>query len=139
MALERPAKLALTALAAMHLLVTLWHSGAHAELHVDLPPLKLAYAWAVIVIAPPLAALLLWTRFAGAGAWLFTLAMIGAFLFAAYHHYVLVSPDNIAHLPEGSDAAHARFVDSAAVSALLELGAAVYGAFVLGRGARSTA
>jgi len=135
----RPAKLAVTALAALHLLVTLWHAQAHGELGIGLPPWKLAYVYAVIVIAPPLAAALIWTRFARAGLWIFTLAMVGSLLFASYHHYILVSPDNVAHLPEGSAEARARFVDSAALSALLELGAALCGAFALGRAARAGA
>jgi hypothetical protein len=126
-------RLAIAALAAIHLLVTFWHAGAHSELAIGLPPLKLAYVYAVIVIAPPLAAALLWTRFARLGLWVFFLAMVGSLLFATYHHYILVSPDNIAHLPDGTDEAHARFVSSAGLSALLELGSALYAAFALGR------
>ena len=125
-------KLVIAVLAAVHLAVTLWHSGAHSELAIGLPPLKLAYAYAVIVIAPPLAAALLWTRFARLGLWIFFLAMVGSLLFATYHHYILVSPDNIAHLPEGTPEAQARFVESAGLSALLELGSALYAAFALG-------
>jgi len=127
------------ALAAVHLVVTLWHSGAHSELAIGLPPLKLAYAYAVIVIAPPVAAVLLWTRFSGAGLWIFALAMLGSLLFATYHHYILVSPDNIAHLPEGTAEAHARFVSSAGLSALLELSGALVGAYLLGRRALESA
>jgi hypothetical protein len=133
MATRGISRLIIAALAAVHLAVTLWHSGAHTELAIGLPPLELAYAYAVIVIAPPVAALLLWTRFAIAGLWVFTLAMLGSLLFATYHHYILVSPDNIAHLPEGTAEAQARFISSAGISALLELGSALVGAFVLGR------
>jgi hypothetical protein len=123
----------IAALAAIHLAITLWHSGAHSELGIGLPPWKLAYAYAVIVIAPPVGAALLWTRFARLGLWLFTAAMVGSLVFATYHHYILVSPDNIAHLPEGTDEAHMRFVVSAGWSALLELASALVGAFCLGR------
>jgi hypothetical protein len=123
----------IAALAAVHLAITLWHSGAHSELGIGLEPWKLAYAYGVIVIAPPVAAALLWTRFAAFGLWLFTLAMVGSLVFATYHHYILVSPDNIAHLPEGTPEAHVRFVVSAGWSALLELGSALVGAFYLGR------
>ena len=126
-------KLAIAVLAGVHLVVTLWHSGAHSELAIGLPPLKLAYAYAVIVIAPPVGAALLYTRFARIGLWLFFVSMVGSLLFATYHHYILVSPDNIAHLPEGTDEAHARFIHSAGLSALLELGSALYAAFALGR------
>jgi hypothetical protein len=58
--------------------------------------------------------------------------MLGALLFGAYHHYVLVSPDNIHHLPEGSGHDHSAFALSAAAMALSELAAATYGAFSLG-------
>ncbi|HTO08360.1 MAG TPA: hypothetical protein VMR86_15040 [Myxococcota bacterium] len=125
----------ITALAAVHLAITLWHSEAHTELGIGLPAWKLAYAYAVIVIAPPVAAALLWTRFASWALWLFTAAMVGSLLFATYHHYILVSPDNIAHLPEGAPEAQVRFVVSAGWSALLELASALVGAFYLGRGA----
>lgn len=133
MATSGTPRLVVAALALTHLLATLWHSGAHSELAIGLPPLKLAYAYAVIVVAPPVAAALLWTRFATAGLWLFTLAMLGSLLFATYHHYILVSPDNIGHLPEGTPEAHASFVHSAGISALLELGSALLGAYLLGR------
>jgi hypothetical protein len=126
-------KLWVSALAGVHLAVTIWHGGAHDQLGIGLPPLKLAYVVAVIVIAPPLAGIGVWTRFAQPALWLFTAAMLGSLLFATYHHYILVSPDNIAHLPEGSEAAHAGFVASAGVSALLELAGAISGAFFLGR------
>lgn len=123
----------IAALATVHLAITLWHSGAHSELGIGLPPWKLAYAYGVIVIAPPVGAALLWTRFARLGLWLFTAAMVGSLVFATYHHYILVSPDNIAHLPEGPAEAQMRFVVSAGWSALLELASALVGAFYLGR------
>jgi hypothetical protein len=126
-------KLWVSALAAIHLAVTVWHAGAHEELGIGLPPLELAYVYAVIVIAPPLAGIGVWTRLARPALGLFTVAMVGSLLFATYHHYILVSPDNIAHLPEGSDAAHARFVASAGVSAGVELAGALVGAFFLAR------
>jgi hypothetical protein len=59
--------------------------------------------------------------------------MLGSFLFGVYHHYVLVSPDNISHLPPGTPKALSRFVISAGLIALIELAASLYGAFCLGR------
>jgi hypothetical protein len=58
--------------------------------------------------------------------------MLGALLFGVYHHYVLVSPDNIGHLPSGDPGSHAQFIASAVAIALLELASALYGAFCLG-------
>jgi hypothetical protein len=119
-------------LAAIHLAVNLWHGNAHTELGIALPPGKNVFVVVVILIAPLVAVSLLWTRHALAGLWMFFLSMLGALLFGAYHHYILVSPDNIGHLPHGGADAHSRFIASAGALALLELASALYGAFCLG-------
>jgi hypothetical protein len=67
------------------------------------------------------------------GLWVFFLAMLGSFLFGVYHHYVLVSPDNISHLPPGTPQARSRFITSAGLIALIDLAATLYGAFCVGR------
>jgi hypothetical protein len=90
------------------------------------------FVYVVILIAPIAAAGLVWTRHRSAGLWLFFLSMLGAFLFGAYHHYVLVSPDNIGHLPAGNPASQSQFIASAAALALLELASCLYAAFCLG-------
>jgi hypothetical protein len=125
-------RIVIALLVAVHLVATIWHGGAHEELAIALPPAKNLFVYVVIVLAPIVAAALGWTRYAGLGLWLFFLSMLAALLFGAYHHYLLVSPDNIAHLPDGSPAAHTRFTDSAAAIAFLELLSAIYGAFQLG-------
>ena len=125
-------KVALAGLVAIHLFVTLWHGGAHTQLGILLPPEKNAFVYIVILIAPIVAASLLWTRYLLAGVWTLVLSMVGALLFGAYHHYVLVSPDNVCHLPPGTAEAHSHFITSAAAIALLELASALYGAFCLG-------
>ena len=91
-----------------------------------------AFVYVVILIAPIVAAVLVWTRYISIGLWMFFLSMLGALLFGAYHHYVLVSPDNVNHLPNGIPEFHAQFVTSACIIALLELASALYGAFCLG-------
>lgn len=125
-------KIAVAGLVVVHLAVALWHGDAHTQLDVVLPFEKTLFVYLVILIAPIGAAALVWTRYASAGLWVLFLSMLAAFLFGAYHHYVLVSPDNIGHLPAGSAASQAQFIDSAAVLALLELATAVYAAFCLG-------
>ena len=125
-------KIVVAGLVAIHLAATLWHGGAHTQLAINLPPEKNVFVYLVILIAPLVAAGLVWTRYFSLGLWVFFLSMLGAFLFGAYHHYVLVSPDNIHHLPTGSPDAHAQFIASAAAIALLELASALYGAFCLG-------
>ena len=125
-------KIVITGFVVIHLAATLWHGSAHTQLAIALPPEKNAFVYIVILLAPIVAAAFVWTRFVSIGLWVFMLSMLGALLFGAYHHYVLVSSDNIGHLPTGSPEFHAQFINSAAVIALLELAAALYGAFCLG-------
>jgi hypothetical protein len=124
--------IAITILLAIHFAVTIWHGNAHTELAIALPPEKNAFVIMVILIAPLVAASLVWTRHVLVGLWVFFLSMLGALLFGAYHHYILVSPDNIGYLPHASANAHSRFIASAAALALVELASALYGAFCLG-------
>ncbi len=121
-----------TGLVVVHLAVTLWHGDAHTALEIGLPFLENVFVYAVILAGPVLAAALIWTRHETPALWLFTAAMLGALLFGAYHHYVLVSPDNIHHLPPGTAHEHGSFVSSSAALALVELAAVLYGAFGLG-------
>ena len=131
-------KTAITVLVVIHLAATLWHGDAHARLAIELPPAKTVFVFLVILMAPVVAAGLVWTRYVSIGLWVFVISMLGALLFGAYHHYVMVSPDNIGHLPVGSPEFHSQFISSAAAIALLELASALYGAFCLGsRSARS--
>lgn len=125
-------RIVITALVAFHLAASLWHGSAHSQLSISLPPEKSFFVYTVILIAPIVAALLVWTRYVSIGLWVFFLSMLGAFLFGAYHHYVLVSPDNIGYLPAGSLESHSKFITSAGVIALLELASALYGAFCVG-------
>jgi hypothetical protein len=122
----------ITGLVAVHLVATLWHGSAHTQLAIGLPPEKNIFVYVVILIAPIVAAVLVWTRFMATGLWIFLLSMLGALLFGAYHHYIMVSPDNIGHLPAGRPESHAQFINSAAVIALLELAAALFAAFSIG-------
>jgi hypothetical protein len=125
-------KILIAVLVTVHLAASVWHGGAHTQLAIALPPGKNAFVYVVILIAPIVAAGLVWTRYISIGLLMFLLSMLGALLFGAYHHYVLVSPDNIAHLPDGSPESHSRFIASAAVIALLELASALVAAFTLG-------
>ena len=125
-------KIAISSLVIVHLAATLWHGDAHTQLAIGLPPEKTIFVYVVILIAPLVAAALVWTRYVSTSIWVFFLSMLGALLFGAYHHYVLVSPDNIGNLPAGSPESHSQFISSASVIALIELAAALYAAFCLG-------
>jgi hypothetical protein len=125
-------KIAITGLVTIHLAASIWHGSAHTQLAIDLPPEKALFVYVVILIAPIVATALVWTRYLSMGLFVFFFSMLGALLFGVYHHYVLVSPDNVNHLPGGSPDAHSQFVTSACIIALLELASALYAAFCLG-------
>jgi len=125
-------KLAISTLVIAHLVATLWHGDAHSTLGIDLSAAKTLYVLVVILVAPIISAILIWTRFTVFGVGLFAISMAGALVFGVYHHYVLVSPDNIAHLPAGLTEAHSQFIESAAVIAMLELFSAFLGFLLLG-------
>ena len=59
------------------------------------------YVIAVILLAPLIALLLSWTRYAGAGLWLLLASMLGSLIFGACYHYIIISSDHVAHLPPG--------------------------------------
>ena len=122
-----------TAFVAIHLAAVLWHGSAHTRLDIHLPIEKNLFIYAVILLAPIVAAALIWSRYRSLGLWIFFLSMLAAFLFGAYHHYVLVSPDNIHHLPAASPESQSQFKISAGAIAMLELAAAFFGAYNLGR------
>ncbi|MGI9293097.1 MAG: hypothetical protein ACR2PS_03870, partial [Pseudomonadales bacterium] len=110
----------------------LWHGDAHSSLEINLPALKNLFIYVVIIAGPVLGALLVCTRFLALGAGLVAISMVAALVFGVYHHYILMSPDNIAHLPAGTANVHAQFIDSAALIAIIELASAVLGFYALG-------
>ena len=130
-------KILISALVLIHFVGNLWHGDAHATLEIMLPELKTAYVLVVIVVAPLVGAVLTWTRFVTLGAWIVGLSMVGSVVFSVYHHYVMISIDNVEHLPPGTAQAHAHFSNSAELIALTALAAALvafYGAGRLGNG-----
>ncbi len=120
-------RVAVTLLVVIHFVASVWHDGAHKDLGIGLPPIKDAFIYTVIVAAPLLAGVLVWTRHVRIGLWLFTIAMLGSFVFGVYHHYILVSPDNVMHLPKGPLDSHEHFIDSATAIAVLEAAAVAFG------------
>lgn len=79
----------------------------HAISHVGQEVLALeAWQWmyviCVIFIAPVLAAVLLWTPYRLAGAWLLLASMAGSFLFDVSYHFVIPGPDNVFTLQPGA-------------------------------------
>ena len=90
-----------TAVVLAHFAVVMLHGSAHTQLKVGLEPWQTAFVLIVIVVAPLLSAILIWTRFSRFGFGLLSLAMGGALIFGVYFHYLTISPDHVSHLPPG--------------------------------------
>ena len=99
--MTRFSKVAVTITVIAHLIVNLLHGRAHTELGVGLTSFQQFYVIAVILVAPLIALLLSWTRYARASLWLLLASMLGSLIFGACYHYIIVSSDHVAHLPLG--------------------------------------
>jgi len=80
------------------------------------------YIFLVILIAPIVAALLIWKR-KPSGFVILALSMIGSFVFGVYYHFVATGADNVFTLPVSSWTL--TFQLSAWLLAITELAAAV--------------
>ena len=84
-----------------HLIVVLVHGRAHTQLDVGLTTWQQTFVITVILLAPLVALVLSWTRYARTGVWLLLASMLGSLIFGACYHYVIISHDHVAHLPPG--------------------------------------
>jgi|SRR5689334_763685 len=94
-------KIVCTIAVLVHLVVNVLHGRAHGALGVGLSAWQNVYVIVVILIAPLVAMVLLWTRYARVGLLLLVVSMAGALIFGLVYHYVVVSPDHVSHLPPG--------------------------------------
>ena len=119
-----------TTLVAIRAVPLVLHSAAHIQLGI-IPPSLLtnAYILLVLFVAPVVAAGLLWTRQARAGAWLLFWSMLGSLVFELYNHYMVMSPDHVSQIPAGSWG-HV-FQITAAATAVLEAAGCVLAAYFL--------
>ena len=130
-------RIAATVILVVHAAVGVVHELAHRNLGIELTTAQTLFVNLVIMAAPVVAVLLLWTRLERPGAILFTGAMAGSLLFGLYYHYVLVSPDHVSHLPDGD--LQSAFRITALLLALLEalgVAAGIWG-IALGRGSEA--
>jgi hypothetical protein len=125
-------RLVLTVLAAVHVIVVIWHGESRRELAAALSQEQSFFIYVIFIVAPVLVVGLLWTRHVRPALWLFLTVLVASLLFGIYYRYVLISPDSIHRLPPGIGVAHARFALSAAIRTLIDLAAALGSAFLLG-------
>ena len=114
-----------------HLIVNLLHGQAHTRLSVGLSTWQQTYVVTVILLAPLVALALFFTRYARAALWLLLVSMLGALIFGACYHYLIISPDHVAHLPPGD--ARGLFRITALLLVITEIFGAVVAAMTLWR------
>ena len=90
-------RLALAAIVA-HVFVVALHSTAHQILGVQATPAQMLFIVAVIIVAPPLAGVLLWKNLSRPGAVLLAGSMAGSLVFGVYNHFIVRSPDHVAQV-----------------------------------------
>ncbi len=122
-----------TLLVVAHLLGNLWHGDAHAILEIVIPDSKIPFVIIVILASPIIGAILIWTRYGLLGCWIVGVSMVGSVVFSVYHHYVLISIDNVEHLPPGAPDAHAHFSNSAEFIAIAALASALAAFYAAGK------
>jgi hypothetical protein len=115
-----------------HLIVSLLHGQAHTRLGVGLSNWQQLYVFVVILVAPLVALALSFRRDARAGLWLLLVSMLGSLIFGAFYHYLIISPDHVAHLPAGEARGLFR------ITALLLLVTETFGVFVAARALRTS-
>src|SRR3954470_21153453 len=86
-----PARRWLTAAVLSHLVISLAHGWAHAEANVPLSRSANLFVFTVI-LAAPLAGLVISWPARRIGAWLIAIAMAGAFVFGLVNHFVFAGP-----------------------------------------------
>ena len=118
-----------------HLAVNVLHGRAHDALGVGLSTWQNIYVIVVILIAPLVAMLVLWTRYARVGLVLLVVSMAGSLVFGAMYHYVVISPDHVSHLPPGN--AQGMFRMTALLLILTELVGVFVGLLGMRTGVRS--
>jgi hypothetical protein len=90
-------RLSLAAVVIAHLVVSMLHGVAHDRAQVPLSLWANVFVY-VVILGGPLAGLALTWWNARAGAWVVALAMAGSFVFGVVNHFLLSSPDHVAHV-----------------------------------------
>ncbi len=126
-----------TLVVAMVTVGNLLHGISHAEHEVPLAAWQQAYVFLIIFLAPIVAAVLLWSRFRRAGAWLLLVSMTGSLIFGVAYHFLIPGPDNAFTLQQG--AWLTAFQASAALLVLLDGLGCLTGLWALGRLSQATA
>jgi hypothetical protein len=80
-----------------HLVVSMVHGVAHTQAHVPLSLPANLFVYIVILAGPLIGLALTWWA-APLGGWLIAVSMAGSLVFGLVNHFVLASPDHVAHV-----------------------------------------
>jgi hypothetical protein len=114
-----------TLLIFIHQAIAAVHGAAHQQLGVGLESWQHVFVWVIITILPLVSLVLYWTRFRQTAAGLLLVSMLGSLLFGVCYHFIIISPDHVSHLPEGTG--RGLFVVTAILLAFVEGLAAAFG------------
>src|SRR5262245_35696020 len=81
-----------------HLLVSVLHGRAHAGAAVPMSTAANLFIITVIVVAPLVGAMMLWSFSVEGGAWLLALSLAASLVFGVVNHFILESPDHVARI-----------------------------------------
>jgi hypothetical protein len=87
----------LAAVVLAHLFVSIAHGTAHTGAHVPLSPAANLFVFIVIVAGPVVGLGLTWPA-QRIGSWLIAITMAASFVFGCVNHFVIASPDHVAHV-----------------------------------------
>ena len=87
----------LTGLILAHLVISVVHGAAHAQAHVPLSRAANLFVYIVILAGPLLGLALAWPA-ERIGSWLIAVTMAASLVFGLVNHFVLSSPDHVAHV-----------------------------------------
>lgn len=83
----------------LHTIVAFVHNQAHRQIHITLTAFQSTFALIVIVVAPPVAAAIIWRGRPRLGARVLVLSFLASLIFGLVNHFMIDSPDQLAHLP----------------------------------------
>lgn len=88
-----------TSVVVLHAVVVALHGLAHDKIPVPLSVFQSLFVSSIIVAAPIVAMMMLWTPLQKAGSWLLLSSMAGSLVFGACYHFVVMSPDHVSQIP----------------------------------------
>jgi hypothetical protein len=87
----------LAAVVLTHLVVSMVHGIAHARAQVPLSPAANMFVY-IVILAGPLVGLALTWPAQQLGSWVVATTLAGSLVFGLVNHFVLSSPDHVAHV-----------------------------------------